>query len=615
MIDYNLIESELYGKVVRRIRKRMQRYIETGPTPGGAMAVVTGDGSIWSEGFGYRDLAKSGEVDNQTIFQIGSTTKLFTALSFMLAVQDDLITLDDRLIDHWPEFSINSRHDPEEYEKIKFRHLLSHRAGLPREPPIGGNFGNEDVYTFEEAVESIKDCWMVAPVNDRYYYSNIGMDIVAFVMQLITGMKYPSWVKEKLGKPLGMKTLRLGSDEALTEQNVAIGTENGLWECEYGASVDYGCGDVWIGSADLAKVLVLLLNEGTYDGIEVLRKDLFQEIVKPHFVEDKGFNYGLGVDIYGGFNPRILAHGGGSIGYASTFYWIPEFDFGVSVLTNREDYAGVKKNPHTLGREARDTLLKVHNVTLTRKQPEDFLKEKVSAPKVKDLSRLAGFYAGLWNSTVSISLKDGKLYWHDRFEMTPKGYGFLLPSGNAVKFFFKRKNSRYPSSVTYVNPSWPAAELNLARVQPVTLESEGQTISPDLAEQITGIYKATYYGKEVTFNVAKVEGGQLFVQTMTGLTPAYPHSSTEGLFFMPKGETVILDGNEIWVENCRGVKWEDPVTDLRGLMKKELTNRLLNKWPLTQLANHLKTLGRKKEAKEVRVIKKELYPPKKKTAM
>jgi hypothetical protein len=56
------------------------------------------------------------------------------------------------------------------------------------------------------------------------------------------------------------------------------------------------------------------------------------------------------------------------------------------------------------------------------------------------------------------------------------------------------------------------------------------------------------------------------------------------------------------------------VTDLRGLIKKEPTHRLLNKWPLTQLANHLKTLGRKKEAKEVRVIKKELYPPKKKTA-
>ena len=144
--------------------------------------------------------------------------------------------------------------------------------------------------------------------------------------------------------------------------------------------------------------------------------------------------------------------------------------------------------------------------------------------------------------------------------------------------------------------------------------ADGPTISPDLALQITGIYKATYYGKEVTFIVAKAEDGQLFVQTMTGMTPAYPHHSIEGLFFMQKGETVVLDGEDLWMENCRGIKWEDPVTELRELMKKEPKHRLLNKWPLSQLSTHLKTLGRKKEAKEVRAIKRELYPPKKKAA-
>jgi CubicO group peptidase (beta-lactamase class C family) len=309
--------NERYSPVIKRLRRRMKNYVEKEPTPGATISEVTSAGSIWTEGFGYRNLARSGLVDIQTIFQIGSTTKLFTGLSFMLAVQDGLVTLDDKVIDHWSEFKINSRHGPKEHEKIIFRHLLSHRTGLPREPRIGGNFGNEEPYTFEEAVESIKECWMIAPVNDRYYYSNSGIDIVAYSLQLATGMTFPRWTKKKLGESLRMTTLRYGSGEALKEDNVAIGTETGRHECEFGASEDYGCGDVWIGQDDLAKVLVLVLNEGQYNGNTVLRKDLFRQMIRPHFTKDKGFNYGLGVDIYGGFTPRILGHGGGSIGYGT----------------------------------------------------------------------------------------------------------------------------------------------------------------------------------------------------------------------------------------------------------------------------------------------------------
>ncbi|NHI90062.1 MAG: class A beta-lactamase-related serine hydrolase [Candidatus Thorarchaeota archaeon] len=605
-------DDKRYAPVIRRLEKRMRNYVENGPTPGATLSVVTSAGPVWKEGFGYRDLAKSGPVDTQTIFQIGSTTKIFTGLSFMLAVQDGLVSLDDKVIDHWPDFTINSRHGPKEHEKITFRHLLSHRAGLPREPRIGGNFGSESPYAFEEMVESIKECWMVAPVNDRYYYSNIGMDIVAYSLQFATGMTYPSWVKKKLGVPLGMTTLRYGSGEALKEDNVAIGTETGRYECEFGASEDYGCGDVWIGQDDLSKVLILFLSEGKYKGTTILRNDLFRQMITPHFEKDQGFNYGLGVDIYGGFTPRILGHGGGSFGYASTFYWIPDFDFGVSVQTNREDYTGERKNPHELGKDAGAQLLKAHGVTLARKQPAEFLEEKLETPVVEDLSRLAGFYAGLWNNTVVVTLKGGKLYWHDQFELTPRGNGFTFPSGSAVRFNFKSKKSRTPYRVTYVGLKYPIAELNLSRVTPVGPNPNVPPIDTELAERITGIYKANYYGIEPTFNLAKVDDGQLLIQTEVGLRPAYPHESIKGLWFLPKGEAVTFNGrDQLWVENCRGVKWESPAKELRTLVKTDPKHRLLQKRVLNQIMYHLRNLGRKQEAKEVDAIKKEIHGKKK----
>lgn len=278
-----------------------------------------------------------------------------------------------------------------------------------------------------------------------------------------------------------------------------------------------------------------------------------------------------------------------------------------------ESYGAEKKNPHSLGKEARKSLLQVNGATLSRPQPEEFLQEKINAPIVEDLSRITGFYAGLWNSRVFVKCRDGKLYWDAgrESEMTPNGNGFLLKSGNAVRFNFKSKKSRHSSSLTYVNPKWPAAKLNLFRVQPVEADLDARTINHDIAERITGIYKATYYGIEVTFNVAKVENGQLYVHTIYGMTPAYPHKSIEGLFFTPKGEAVISEGDELWIENCRGVKWENPVAELKMLIEKDPKHRLLYKWPLDQIAAHLKELGRKKEAKEVRAMRKDLHSEKK----
>ena len=88
---------------------------------------------------------------------------------------------------------------------------------------------------------------------------------------------------------------------------------------------------------------------------------------------------------------------------------------------------------------------------------------------------------------------------------------------------------------------------------------------------------------------------------------AYAHKSIKGLFFTPKGETVTFEGNELGVENCRGVKWEDPVTELKMLVENDPKHRLLHKWPLDQITSHLQELGRNQEAKEVRAIERKLH--------
>ena len=99
MTDSRGAADERYSTVVRRLRTKMKRWVETGPATGATFSVVTTDVPLFSEGYGFRDVTKSAEVDEETIFQIGSTSKIFTGIAFMLAVQDGLVALDDKLVD------------------------------------------------------------------------------------------------------------------------------------------------------------------------------------------------------------------------------------------------------------------------------------------------------------------------------------------------------------------------------------------------------------------------------------------------------------------------------------------------------------------------------------
>jgi CubicO group peptidase (beta-lactamase class C family) len=593
-----------------RVSTSLKRMIDTGPVPGAALTVVTDKGPLLSEGVGVTDLSQSEEVDTSTIFNIASSSKIFTSIAFMLAVQDGLVSLDDPLVEHWPSFSVKSLYREDEFRKITFRHLLSHRAGLPREPLIGGIYGN-DTCTFEESVESIRDCWIVSPMGERYWYSNIGMDIVAYALQLITGVSYPAWIKKNLGAPLNLTSMCIGSKEALKNPKTALGTIDGVHLLEYEATDDYGSGGVWICSEDMAKVLILLLNEGEYDGTEVLERNLFREITRPHFAEDTGHNYGLGVDLSDVMNPPILSHHGGAYGYASTLYWMPDQRIGVSVQANMGWYPGMKNHPHDLAIGAQDRYCKALSIERSRPLPKELFQQRSSSPESVDYSQLTGMYVGLPNAVVQIVCRDDRLFFAimgEEHEMTPEGSGFLTPRGAGLRFNYDSPESINPRSVSLVSLVHPQGIVPLKRITEIQAAPEAPLIRSDVIDQIVGLYTATYYGSEPTFVVAWAQNGHLYVRDEMYDPPVFPHPSIPGLFFMPHGETVIHEGRTLWVANCRGEKWDDPVSELQMLIEKDPDHRLLSRNVLTEIAQSLKILGRNDEAKEVQTMKKNIHP-------
>ncbi len=110
-------------EIIKTLRRDIMAIMEEEDIPGLAISLINKDGILWTEGFGFTDRSESRKVNPDTIFSIGSTSKSITAVAFLRAVQKGIISLDDRLITYYPEFTINNRYSNDDINKISFRHL------------------------------------------------------------------------------------------------------------------------------------------------------------------------------------------------------------------------------------------------------------------------------------------------------------------------------------------------------------------------------------------------------------------------------------------------------------------------------------------------------------
>ena len=212
--------SNSFQTTINWLKEEIPGKIKENNIPGLSITLVTKDEVIFSQGFGYTDQDKAQEVNEDTLLGLQSTSKTFTAIGFLRAVQKGLVGIDDPLIMHYPEFAMKCRFEnsQEEIKKITFRHLLSHSAGLVNETTVGGVFDDTDA-TFDEHIHSIENAWLEYPVGQRKSYANIGLDLVAYTLQRISGKPYPEYMKDAIIEHLGLFSLTFESRLAYKNPN------------------------------------------------------------------------------------------------------------------------------------------------------------------------------------------------------------------------------------------------------------------------------------------------------------------------------------------------------------------------------------------------------------
>jgi CubicO group peptidase (beta-lactamase class C family) len=208
--------------IIAKYRQAIPQLMTEQHIPGLAVAVAGENGTVWAEGFGYTDNNHKTAATPDTIFSVQSTSKTFTAVGVLLAVQDGLLDLDAPITIYLPDFTVHSISQEHPERKITLRMLLSLTVGFTHEAPVGNNFDLGPV-SFDEHVKSISETWLRFPVGTGYAYSNLGISFTGYILQKVSGKPFAQYMHDRLLVPLGMRNSCFDMDKIRDNPNRAIG--------------------------------------------------------------------------------------------------------------------------------------------------------------------------------------------------------------------------------------------------------------------------------------------------------------------------------------------------------------------------------------------------------
>ena len=174
------------------------------------------------------------------------------------------------------------------------------------------------------------------PVGTHWAYSNLGIDLAGYILQVRSGMPFTQYVQEKVLDPLGMISSKLDIDQVRATSDKAIGHS----PMPFRPPVEFliiPSGGVRTTASDMARYIQFHINEGALDGMRLLRQDLAETMYEPPNPAALDAEYALGIGSANWQGTRRFQHGGGGFGFSSNMIWFPELKLGAVVLSNAED--------------------------------------------------------------------------------------------------------------------------------------------------------------------------------------------------------------------------------------------------------------------------------------
>ncbi len=335
------IEEQLHG-----FDAEVEKLLTDFHAAGLSVAIVHDGSTVYTKGFGYRDVERKLPVDENTVFGIGSVTKSFTAALLGKLEDEGRLKLSDRPAQYIPELKFYSNAMD---QRIRIKDVLSHSTGLSR-------MGSESSCVLfqsdnaEDLIPRLAHLKPEAGVGEKWLYCNYMYTLAGLIGARITGVTWADNIQKMIFEPLGMQNSYLGAKATYKTNNYSLGyAVEGNQPSKVLPEViptRAPAGDIYSTANDMAKWVNLWLNNGQLNGQQLLSPSYINQATSPQQIMWGGLqdgnpevaqftNYG-----YGWMNSNYkgyykVEHSGGMSGYTSNVVFYPKEKIGFVVLANQ----------------------------------------------------------------------------------------------------------------------------------------------------------------------------------------------------------------------------------------------------------------------------------------
>ncbi|MFZ6014506.1 MAG: serine hydrolase [Bacteroidota bacterium] len=379
---------------------------------------------IYQKAFGYRNYDTQEKLDNNSMFELASVSKQFTAMSILILKEKGKLKLTDSLRKFFPELP---------YHNITVQHLLTHTSGLPdymnAMVPKWDHKKiafNNDVIKFLAAEKIPIDF----KPGQKFEYSNTGYQLLASIVEKVSGQTFQDFLQQNIFKPLDMQRSRIYNTRRSTKEVIP----NYAYGYTYSDSLKkYILPDV-LPERDIVIFLDGIQGDGVVNsttgdllkwthalkGNKLLSAATQQAMFSPQSVIDSAtkFSYGYGVFMGENRHGKFISHSGGWPGYITNVVLYPKEGVTLIVLSNNESNSPAVTN--TLAHIAFDK-----EVVMPYEH-----KETTSKTDSLSLQKFAGKYAVPFSGDIEVIVRDGQLH-----QQYPDGRSIPYKEESATKFF------------------------------------------------------------------------------------------------------------------------------------------------------------------------------------
>jgi len=446
---------------VSKFKEYFENEVKVWDHPSMAVGIIKDGEPVFSEGFGLANIEEGLKADGDTLYQIGSCSKAFTAAAAALLVDRGLLEWDKPVHDYIPWLRFK-----DDYVTLHAttRDMLCHRTGIPRHDVswIKGTL------TRKEHVENIKNMNPGWSFRSHWCYQNICIVTVGYLIEVLTGKTWEEFVKDEILDPLGMTRTTFWIDAMTADPNHAMPygrphprVDSGLKREEFlrGGTEDYEkrigneigpAGSIVSCVNDMLKWVKFNLNNGKVGDKQLISEENMKEIHSPQMLmeplllplpETDFYSYGMGwfTETFRGH--RMVEHGGNITGFSALVSMLPDQNLGTVILVNNNG----ARNTYSSAYHIMDQYLgitdsnwserflewKKKSTEAAEKQREAMLeKQEQGTNPSHALERYTGVYHNDCYGDITITLEDGTLvfefhketselkHWHyDTFQL------------------------------------------------------------------------------------------------------------------------------------------------------------------------------------------------------